>query len=145
VTLPAINALLNTTASVLLLCGLVAIKRGERKWHERLMYAAALASAAFLVCYLYYHFVVQLTTSYNATGWRKQAYLALLLSHTVLAVVNVPLVLRTFWLAQREDWERHKRSAKWTFPIWLYVSVTGVVIYLILYHWNPAVAAPAAG
>ncbi|TAJ07465.1 MAG: DUF420 domain-containing protein [Planctomycetota bacterium] len=141
-TLPSINALLNTTASLLLVCGLVAIKSGRRELHARLMFAAACASAAFLACYLYYHFAIQTTMPYRETGWKKSAYLVLLLTHTVLAVVNVPLVLRTFWLAHREDWERHKRWAKITFPVWLYVSVTGVVIYFVLYHWNPA--APAA-
>lgn len=144
-TLPAVNACLNTTASLLLVAGLLAIKSGRREVHARLMFAAAAASAAFLACYLYYHFAIRTTMPYRETGWKKQAYLALLLSHTILAVLNVPLVLRTFWLAHREDWARHKRWAKLTFPVWLYVSVTGVVIYLVLYHWNPAEpAAPAA-
>lgn len=139
-TLPAINALLNTTASVLLVSGLVAIKSGRRELHARLMVGAACASAAFLACYLYYHFAIQTTMPYRETGWKKSAYLVLLLTHTVLAVANVPLVLRTFWLAHREDWARHKRWAKITFPVWLYVSVTGVLIYFVLYHWNPAAA-----
>ena len=91
--------------------------------------------------YLYYHFKVQPiqggATPYNGTGAIKTAYLVMLLTHIVLAVVNLPMVLRTFWLAHKEDWERHKRLAKWTFPIWAYVSLTGVLVYLMLYPLNP--------
>jgi len=140
--LPAINATLNAIAAVLLIAGLVAIKSGRRELHGNLMRAAFLASAAFLACYLYYHFVVLPVsggpTKYNATGWRKTAYLVLLASHVLLAIVNLPMVLRTLWHAHKEDWERHRRLARKTYPIWLYVSVTGVVVYLVLYHWNPA-------
>lgn len=141
--LPTINACLNATATVLLLSGLVAIKRGERKLHERLMYLALLASSCFLACYLYYHFVivpVQGETRFNYPGWPRTIYLVMLFSHIVLAVVNLPMVIVTFIQARRENWVVHKRWAKITFPIWLYVSVTGVLIYLCLYVFN----APAA-
>ncbi len=137
--LPAVNASLNALAAVLLVCGLAAIRGGKRELHGRLMSAAFLVSAAFLACYLYYHFVVAAgkPTRFNGAGWTRGAYLALLLSHTVLAVVNLPMVLRTLWLARRQRWSDHKRAARWTFPVWLYVSVTGVAVYLVLYHFNP--------
>ena len=139
VPLPAVNATLNALAAVLLLCGLAAIKSGERKLHERLMIAAFVVSSAFLACYLYYHLAIARgqPTRFNGAGLARTAYLALLISHTVLAVVNLPLVLRTLWLAHKERWDAHKKLAKITFPIWLYVSVTGVIVYVVLYHWNP--------
>lgn len=136
--LPLVNALLNGTAFVLLLAGLAAIKSGRRALHERLMYSATATSAAFLGCYLYYHLVVRTTTPFRHTGPLKIAYLAMLASHVVLAALNVPLILRTLYLARRERWEQHKRWAKLTLPIWLYVSITGVLVYLCLYVWNAA-------
>lgn len=138
--LPAVNATLNGLAAVLLVAGLVAVKRGARERHRRLMVSAFVVSAAFLACYLYYHFAVAAgkPTRFNGTGWPRTAYFALLLSHTVLAAVNLPMVLRTLWLARRERWEAHRRLARWTLPIWLYVSVTGVAVYVVLYHLNPA-------
>jgi uncharacterized membrane protein YozB (DUF420 family) len=137
--LPALNASLNGLAALLLLAGWVAIRAGRRERHAALMRAAFVTSALFLACYLYYHFAVAAgqPTRYHGTGWRRPAYLALLLSHTVLAVVNLPMVLRTLWLAHRERWDAHRRWARRTFPIWLYVSVTGVLVYLVLYHFNP--------
>jgi uncharacterized membrane protein YozB (DUF420 family) len=102
------------------------------------MRAAFLVSAAFLASYLWYHFVVIAETGptrFRHEGWPKTAYLALLASHVVLAVVNLPMVLRTLWLAHRERWPAHRRLARWTFPLWMYVSVTGVLVYLCLYVW----------
>ena len=140
--LPAVNACLNGLAAVLLVAGWFAIRGGHRGRHALLMRAAFVASALFLACYLYYHVVVAAgkPTRYHGAGWRRPAYLALLLSHTVLAVVNLPMVLRTLWLAHRERWDAHRRWARRTFPIWLYVSVTGVLVYVVLYHLNPAAA-----
>lgn len=140
--LPAVNATLNGTAAVLLVLGLLAIKRGARDVHRRFMLAAFVTSAAFLACYLYYHFAVARgqPTRFNGEGGARTAYLLLLLTHTVLATVNLPMVLCTFWLAHKRNWERHRRLARWTFPIWLYVSVTGVLVYVVLYHFNPPVA-----
>ncbi len=139
--IPLINASLNGTAFVLLVLGIVAIKAGRKGLHERLMKLAFLVSAAFLACYLYYHFVVLPIsggpTKYNGTGVVKTLYLVMLLSHIVLAVVNLPMVLRVLWLARKEDWPAHRRLAKWTFPIWAYVSLTGVLVYLVLYPFNP--------
>jgi len=138
--LPFLNACLNGSAAVLLCAGLAAIKRGQRKLHERLMYTAFAVSTVFLASYLYYHFVVIPeigVTKYNGTGWLKSAYYVMLASHVLLAIVNLPLSIRTLYLARKERWDAHKRSAKLTFPIWLYVSVTGVLVYLVLYVWNP--------
>ncbi len=138
--LPLQNAWLNGTSAVLLVAGLVAIKADRRILHEWLMKAAFVASAAFLAGYLYYHFVVQRTMPFNRTGLVHTAYLVMLASHVLLAVVNLPLVLRVLWLAHKERWIEHKKLAKITFPIWLYVSVTGVLVYLALYTWNPPAA-----
>lgn len=143
---PLLNACLNGTAAVLLVAGFVAIKRGRRELHERLMYAAFATSAAFLACYLYYHFAIARgsPTRFNGQGLSRAAYLALLGSHTLLAVVNLPMILRTIWLARRERWDAHRRLAKWTFPVWLYVSVTGVLVYVVLYHFNPPLVGSGA-
>lgn len=135
-TLPLVNACLNGTSFVLLLAGLAAIKSGDRKLHERLMYTAMATSGAFLGCYLYYHLVIQTTMPFRRAGPVKTAYLAMLASHVILAIVNVPLVLRTVYLARAERFEEHKRAAKITLPVWLYVSITGVLVYLCLYVWN---------
>ncbi|MHC4376847.1 MAG: DUF420 domain-containing protein [Planctomycetota bacterium] len=139
--LPLIEACLNGAATVLLIAGIVAIKGGKRELHERCMQFAFLASAAFLAIYLYYHFAVQPELGprkFNGEGLAKGAYLALLITHVIGAIVNLPMVLRTFYLAWNERWDDHKRWAKFTFPLWFYVSVTGVVVYLVLYPFNPA-------
>jgi uncharacterized membrane protein YozB (DUF420 family) len=136
--LPLLNACLNATSGVLLLLGLAAIKTNRRVLHERLMMSALFVSAAFLASYLYYHFVVASgMTPYRGTGWTRTAYYVMLATHVVLAMTVVPLALRTVYLARRERFETHKRWARVTFPIWLYVSVTGVLVYLALYVWNP--------
>jgi uncharacterized membrane protein YozB (DUF420 family) len=143
-TLPALNASLNAACCVCLVSGLVLIKRGRREAHERAMWAATLFGGLFLVGYVYYHFVVQPVigpTRFNGAGWTRPAYFVLLISHVLLAATNVPLVVVTLLRAKREDWERHKRIAKLTWPVWFYVSVTGVLVYFVLYHWNP----PASG
>jgi len=136
--LPLLNACLNATSGVLLLLGLAAIKSNRRVLHERLMMSALFVSAAFLASYLYYHFVVASgMTPYRGTGWTRSAYYVMLATHVVLAMTVVPLALRTVYLARRERFTSHKRWARVTFPIWLYVSVTGVLVYLALYVWNP--------
>lgn len=139
---PLLNACLNAASALLLVAGLLAIKRGRRELHERIMYTALATSAAFLACYLYYHFAIARgkPTRFHGAGAAKAAYLALLGSHTLLAMVNLPMILRTIYLARRERWQAHRRLAKWTFPIWLYVSVTGVAVYVVLYHLNPPAA-----
>lgn len=144
--LPLVNAILNGSAAVLLLLGYRAIRGGRREVHARFMVAAFAVSALFLGSYLYYHFVVVPRighTEFHATGLLHTLYLLMLFSHIVLAVANLPMILSTFWLAHRQAWERHRRLARWTFPVWLYVSVTGVLVYLCLYVFNPE--APAKG
>jgi uncharacterized membrane protein YozB (DUF420 family) len=139
--LPLLNACLNATSGVLLLLGLAAIKARRRDLHERLMLAALAVSTAFLLSYLYYHGVVERRsgpTHFHGTGLARRAYLAMLASHVVLAASIVPLALRTVFLARRGRFEAHRRWAKVTFPIWMYVSVTGVLVYLSLYVWNPS-------
>ena len=138
--LPTLNAGLNLTAGVLLVVGLVLIKRGRKQAHAGVMITATVVSAAFLTSYIYYHFVVVPElghTPFHRAGAALLAYLVLLVSHVVLAVVNLPLVITTLLRAHRRDWERHRRIARWTWPIWMYVSVTGVLVYLCLYWWNP--------
>ena len=138
--LPLVNASLNGVAFVLLLLGLRAIRAGDRERHALLMRAAFLVSAAFLASYLYYHLVVQAEvgpTPFHGRGAARVAYLVLLASHVILAMVNLPMVLRTLWLAHKQDWDRHRWWARKTLPIWLYVSMTGVVVYLVLYPLNP--------
>ncbi|MSR62757.1 MAG: DUF420 domain-containing protein [Planctomycetes bacterium] len=138
--LPALNACMNAACFLCLVTGLVLIKRGRREAHERAMLAATLFGALFLVGYVYYHFVVQPElgpTKWNGGDWTRPAYFALLISHVVLAVANVPLVILTLLRAKRADWVRHKRIARITFPVWVYVSLTGILVYFVLYHWNP--------
>ena len=143
-TLPAFNATCNALCCVSLVIGLVLIKLGKRTAHARTMLAATVFGAAFLAGYVDYHFFVQPEigpTRFNGTGLARPAYFALLISHVVLAAANVPLVIVTLVRAKRGDWERHKRIARVTWPVWFYVSVTGILVYLVLYHWNP----PAPG
>lgn len=137
--LPLLNAWLNGASAVFLVLGLVAIKSNRQHAHERLMKAAFLLSCAFLTSYLYYHFVVQPMhgpTPFRREGWIRPAYFVMLITHVILAIVNLPLVMRVLWLAHKKRWTDHKRLAKLAFPIWLYVSVTGVLVYLALYVWN---------
>ena len=138
---PALNATLNATSAILLVLGWRAVKRREIERHRRLMIAAALVSAAFLVCYLVYHARVG-SVRFTATGPPRTIYFAILITHTILAAAIVPLVLRTLFLGLKRRDERHRRIARWTFPLWLYVSVTGVVIYLMLYRIYPSSAIP---
>jgi putative membrane protein len=124
VAIPSLNAL----SAALLVTAFVAIRRGQRERHRNLMVANLVFSIAFLVCY-----VVQISTvghkSFPGNDWVRTVFLAILLSHTILAVCLVPLVLRTFFLAFQQRFSEHRRIARITFPVWLYVSVTGVVIY----------------
>jgi uncharacterized membrane protein YozB (DUF420 family) len=129
-----VDAALNLTATVLIVTGLLAIRRGSVGLHRRCMLAAAAVSAVFLVCYLTYHLNAE-PVRFQGQGLVRPVYFALLGSHIVLAVVQVPLILRTIWLGLQDRREQHKRWARITAPIWLYVSVTGVVVYLLLYHW----------
>ena len=132
--LPAFNACMNATSFLCLLAGFVAIKQGKREVHKALMLSALCASAIFLTSYLYYHFHFP-TKSFPDIGVIKTMYLSMLLTHTILAVVMLPLIFTTFRHAFSQRWEQHKKWARWTFPIWCYVSFTGVLIYFMLYQW----------
>jgi putative membrane protein len=136
--LPSVNAALNATAFVLLLLGWRAIRRGDRVRHQRLMLAAVTASVVFLAGYLT-RMALTGTHRFPGDGALRAFYLALLLTHTVLAALAAPLVLRTLFLAFRARFSEHRRIARWTFPVWAYVSVTGVVVYAMLYHLAPRV------
>lgn len=131
--LPALNALLNLSAASMLLAGRNKIRIGDREAHRRFMLRAVGFSAAFLVSYLVYH-SLHGSTPFPGTGVARPLYFTLLLSHTILAVANVPLVGFALYHALGRRYGAHRRVARWTYPVWLYVSVTGVMIYLILYH-----------
>ena len=130
--LPAVNATLNGVSAMLLTAGFVFIRRGNRAAHRRCMVAAVIVSALFLICFLTYHAKAGRTVFRNPE-WFRPFYLTLLLTHTVLAVAIVPLVIITFTRALRERFDAHRKIARWTWPLWMYVSVTGVIIYWLLY------------
>lgn len=132
--LPTLNAVLNFSASLFLVFGYLAIKRHHKSLHIRCMLSALFISAAFLTSYLIYHAHAG-SRPFPELGAIKTIYLAILIPHIILAAVMVPMILGTFWFASKQQWSRHKKLAKWTLPIWLYVSVTGVIIYFMLYVW----------
>jgi putative membrane protein len=136
--LPVVNATLNGTSAVLLVLAYRAIRMREIDRHRRLMLSAAATSAVFLVTYLYYHAHVG-SVRFPGHGPVRTLYFAILISHTILAAAIVPLVLRTLYLGLRRRDATHRRIARWTLPLWLYVSVTGVVIYVMLYRLYGAV------
>ena len=129
--MPAVNAALNATSATLLALGFAAIRSGRRDIHKRLMVSAFVASAVFLVGYVLYHYAHG-DTPYQGVGTIRIAYFAILITHVLLSIVMLPMILATFYLATRERFVAHRRLARWTLPIWLYVSVTGVVIYFML-------------
>lgn len=131
--LPTVNAVLNATSAVLLLAGFIAIRAKRIGLHTACMGGALVVSAVFLASYLTYHLQVG-SVRFTGAGWIRPVYFGILISHSVLAVLIVPLALRTVWLAMRRRFEAHTAIARWTLPAWLYVSVTGVVVYLMLYH-----------
>ena len=130
---PVINASLNGTSAVLLVTAHSMIKRGRVATHRGLMLAAVITSSLFLVSYLYYHAHVG-SVYFQGQGWSRPVYFSILISHTTLAAAIVPLVIITLSRALRQRFDRHRAIARWTYPIWLYVSVTGVIIYFMLYH-----------
>ena len=140
--LPAVNACLNGISTVLLATGWVFIRRKNITAHRNCMITALCTSTAFLVCYLYYHYQMQRVqgsahTKFLDPAWFRPIYLTILVTHLLGAIAIVPLVLITVTRALRERFDRHKKIARWTWPIWMYVSVTGVVIYLLLYQFFP--------
>ena len=134
--LPHVNASLNTLSTVFLTLGFIYIRRGNREAHRRCMLSALTTSSLFLVGYLVYHFNAGRTV-FADPAWFRPYYLGILLTHTILAVVIVPLVIVTFVRALRERFDKHKKIARWTWPLWMYVSITGVLIYVLLYHLFP--------
>ena len=131
--LPTLNAVLNATSACLLALGYVLIRRGRRQAHENVMQAALACSALFLVSYLVYHAQVG-SVRFQGQGPIRTVYFSILVSHTILAVVIVPLVIVTFVRAKRGRFERHRAIARVTLPLWAYVSVTGVIVYWMLYR-----------
>ena len=147
--LPLINAILNSCSALLLLAGYVAIKRDQKERHKRCMVSALITSTLFLTCYVIYHVGMQRVygsahTRFVDPAWFRPWYLALLASHLLLAIAIVPMVLMTVYHAIRGNFEKHRKMARWTWPCWMYVSVTGVVIYLLLYRIFPQTPAVAA-
>jgi putative membrane protein len=136
--LPTVNAALNLLSATLLFAGWRAIRRGDRARHKQLMLAAVSSSAVFLVSYLT-RVALTGTHRFPDDGALRAVYLVVLLTHTVLAAAAAPLVLRTVFLSLRDRIGEHRRIARWTLPIWMYVSVTGVVVYVMLYHLAPRV------
>lgn len=131
---PALDAVLNGSSAVLIGCGLYCIRRRRREAHKRLMLSAFFTSSLFLVSYLYYHLVLHTgVTRFAGRGFARPVYFTILISHTILAAVVVPFILITLARALKGSFVRHKAIAPYTFAIWMYVSVTGVVIYLMLY------------
>ena len=140
--LPAVNASLNALSAILLATGYIFIRQGNKAAHRNCMIAAFITSVIFLGCYLTYHiglayFYHAPVTRFHEPAWFRPYYLTLLFTHTVLAVVIVPLILITLSRAAKERFAAHKAIARWTLPLWFYVSVTGVLVYLLLYRIFP--------
>lgn len=131
--LPSVNAALNGSCAVLLLSGIWFVRTGRIEAHKKSMAAALVVSVLFLTSYLYYHYHHG-STKFQGQGWIRPVYFGILISHTVLAAVIVPMAAITVYHALKNQIEKHRKIARVTFPLWLYVSVTGVVIYWMLYH-----------
>jgi uncharacterized membrane protein YozB (DUF420 family) len=135
--LPDVNAALNSLSAVFLLVGYRFIRLKNQQAHRRCMIAAFSCSMLFLVSYLVYHYQVG-SVSFKGQGWIRPVYFTILITHTILATAVVPLALITLIRALRERFDAHRRIARWTFPIWVYVSVTGVIVYGMLYWLVPS-------
>ncbi|MCH8320574.1 MAG: DUF420 domain-containing protein [Acidobacteria bacterium] len=132
--LPTLNAALNGTSAVLLTLGYLFIRRKKVNLHKACMVSAFVISTLFLVSYLIYHYHAG-SKPFPGEGWTRPLYFAILISHVILATVTLPLSIVTLARGVRGRFEKHRSIARWALPIWLYVSVTGVVVYLMLYHW----------
>ena len=135
--LPAVNACLNGLSAIFLTAGYYFIRRQNKVAHRNCMISAFVTSTIFLACYLTYHLSVKAVTKFPGQGWVRPVYFSILISHIILAFLIVPLVLVTLHRAVKARFDLHKKIARWTWPIWMYVSVTGVVIYRMLYHFFP--------
>jgi putative membrane protein len=131
---PALNATLNATSALLLAGGYAAIRAGKMQVHKRFMVSAFWVSVVFLVSYVIYHLRVKQVVLFQGQGWIRPVYFTLLLSHTVLAIVIVPLILITLRRAWMEKYDKHRIIARWTLPLWFYVCVTGVIVYFMVYR-----------
>jgi putative membrane protein len=137
--LPAVNATLNALSTLFILAGWVMIRTERKVAHALCMVSALVTSAAFLACYLVYHYLkAGHVTHFTYPGWPKTLYFFILGTHTPLAIVALPLLALTVIPAIRQRFDAHKRMACWTLPVWLYVSVTGVLVYFMLYVWFPS-------
>ena len=137
--MPAVNASLNALSGVLLFTGYLLIRRKKVAMHRRFMLAASITSLLFLACYVLNHYLRHgVVTRFTGTGVIRPIYFAILISHTILAVVIVPLAIASVWNGLKMRVPQHRRVAKVTFPLWMYVSVTGVIVYFFLYHWFPS-------
>jgi uncharacterized membrane protein YozB (DUF420 family) len=137
--LPTLNAILNATSGILITVGFFFIRNRRIAAHRACMLAAVTSSTLFLISYLVYHVGFKAGVSrFTGTGWVRPVYFTILISHTILAITVVPFVVVTLSRALRGRFVLHRSIARWTFPMWLYVSVTGVIVYLMLYHWFPA-------
>ncbi len=131
--LPTLNALLNTTSAILLAYGYRLIRAGKREEHRKVMLVAFGVSCLFLVSYVIYHYNHG-SQPFQGEGWLRPVYFTILITHTILAMVNLPMVLITLRRGLKKRYELHRKIARWTLPIWMYVSISGVTIYLLLYH-----------
>jgi len=137
--LPTLNAMLNATSGLLIVCGFVLIRRRQIRAHRACMIGAVISSSLFLISYLVYHVGFgRGVTRFSGTGWVKTFYLTVLISHTILAATIVPFIVVTLRRALKDQFLRHRAVARWTFPMWLYVSITGVIVYVMLYHLYPS-------
>ena len=134
--LPTLNAILNSISAILLVTGYFFIRRKNVKAHRALMTGAFVTSTLFLISYLTYHYYHG-STKFQGQGAIRAVYFSILITHTILAAAIVPMIFITFSRALKERFDRHRRIARWTLPLWLYVSVTGVVVYLMLYQLYP--------
>jgi uncharacterized membrane protein YozB (DUF420 family) len=132
--LPLANAILNAITVVLLTLGWIQIKKGNRDAHRKLMTAAFTVSAIFLAGYLTHKFTVG-PKLFPMQGWPRWVYFSILIPHTILAVVNLPFILAAIWFAIHGKFEKHKKITRWLWPSWMFVSITGVLVYLMLYQW----------
>jgi uncharacterized membrane protein YozB (DUF420 family) len=130
--LPTINAGLNLLSTIFLLLGYINVKKGNRDVHKKIMVSALISSTLFLICYLFYHSQVG-SIPYPHFNWTRPVYFSVLIPHIILAAVMSPFILMAVWFAFREQFEKHRKIVRWLWPVWMYVSVSGVVIYLMLY------------
>jgi putative membrane protein len=135
--LPAINASLNGITAGLLFSGFIFIRNKRVAAHRACMLSAVFVSAIFLGCYLYYHFYHGVTR-FTTTGWPKMIYFTILITHTILAITILPLIGVALYFAFSGRFESHKRVTRWLWPMWMYVSITGVIVYFMLYRWFPS-------